>query len=57
MIHRILNASSILGAIAFLAMITAIAACEGGMYITSIVLVAVFAGCAHLSMKEDGKRK
>lgn len=53
-----LNASNILGAVAFLIMVVAIpAAVEGEMYITAAVLTAVMASCAYLSMKEDGKIK
>lgn len=54
---RIINLSNILGAIAFLAMIAAPGAVESEMYITAVVLVAIFAVCAHLSIREDGKRK
>lgn len=54
---RRINLGGILGSISFLAMIAAPGAVEGGMYITAVVLVVVFAGCAHLSIKEDGKRK
>lgn len=57
MTHKILNASNILGAIAFLAMLAAPAAVEGEMYITAVVLVVILAGCAHLSIREGGKRK
>ena len=57
MTHKILNASNIFGATAFLSMLAAPAAVEGEMYITAAVLVAIFAGCAHLSIREDGKRK
>lgn len=56
MTHKILNASNIFGAIAFLAMLAAPAAVEGEMYITAVVLVAIFAGCAHLSIRESGKK-
>lgn len=54
---RIINLSNILGAIAFLAMIAAPGAVESEMYITAVVLVAIFAVCAHLSIKEDGKKR
>lgn len=54
---RIFNLSNILGAAAFLAMIAAPGAVEGGMYITAVVLVVVFAVCAHLSIREDGRGK
>lgn len=57
MTHKILNASNILGAIAFLAMLAAPAAVEGEMYITAVVLVVILAGCAHLSIREGGNRK
>ena len=55
--HRIFNASNVLGTIALLAMITAPGAVEGEMYITAVVLVVIFAVCANLSIREDGKRK
>lgn len=51
------NMSNVLGAISFLAMIAAPGAVEGEMYITAITLIAICGICAHLSMKEDGKRK
>lgn len=51
--HRI-DASSILGAIAFLAMIAAAGTVEENPLL-SVALAAVFAGCAYLAMKEDGK--
>lgn len=57
MTHKILNASNILGAIAFLAMLAAPAAVEGEMYITAAVLVVILAGCAYLSIREGGNRK
>lgn len=52
---RIINLSNVLGAIAFLAMIAAPGAVESEMYITAVVLVAIFAVCAHLSIREDGR--
>ncbi len=55
--HKVFNASNVLGTIAFMTMIGVAAAVEGEMYITAIVLLAVFAGCAYLSMKEDGQIK
>ncbi len=57
MTHKIFNASNLFGAIAFLAMLAAPAAVEGEMYITAAVLVVILAGCAHLSIREGGKRK
>lgn len=57
MTHKIFNASNLFSAIAFLALLTAPAACEGEMYITSIVSVVIFAISAHLAIREDGKRK
>ncbi len=53
--YKIFNASNILGAIAFMAMMFVPAAYEGEMYITAVVLLATFAGCSYLSMKEDGQ--
>ena len=55
--HRIFNAGNIFGAIAFLAMLAAPGAVEGGMYITAAVLVAIFAACAYLSIKENRKKR
>ena len=55
--HRIFNASKVFGAIAFLAMLAAPGAVEGGMYITAAALTAAFGACAHLSIKEDGKKR
>ncbi len=57
MAHRIFNASNVFGAIAFLAMLAAPGAVEGGMYITAAALTAAFGACAHLSIKEDGKKR
>ena len=57
MTHKIFNASNVFGAVAFISLILEPAACEGEMYITAAVLLAVFAGCAYLSTKEDGKIK
>lgn len=54
--YKVFNASSILGAVAFFALILAPGAAEGGNYILSLVLIAVFGICAHLSIKEDGRR-
>lgn len=56
MLHRIFNAGNVFGTAAFLAMLAAPAAYEGGMYTTSIVLVAIFAGCTYFAIKEDGKK-
>ena len=52
-----IDLSGILGSIAFLAMLAAPGAVEGGMYITAAVLVAIFAACACLSIKENGKKR
>ncbi|WP_276950620.1 hypothetical protein [Acetatifactor muris] len=57
MTHKIFNASNFYGAIAFLSMLAAPAAVEGEMYITAAALVVILAGCAHLSIREGGKRK
>lgn len=51
--HRI-DASGILGTIAFLAMIAAAGTVEENPLL-AVALVAVFAGCAYLAMKEDGE--
>lgn len=52
-----INLSNILGAIAFMAMLAAPGAVEGRMYITAAVLVAIFAACAYLSIKENRKKR
>lgn len=51
MTHRVFNASNVFGTIAFLAMIAAPGAVEGGMYITAAVLVVLFAVCAYISIR------
>lgn len=53
-VHKVLNSSNVLGAIAFLAMIAAPGTVEENPLLAA-ALVAVFAGCTYLSMKEDGK--
>lgn len=53
--HRIINASNVLGGIAVMVMIAVQGAVESEMYITVMVLIAVAAVCAYLSMKEDGQ--
>lgn len=55
--HRVLNASNVFGAIAYLAMILAPGAVEGGNYILAILLVAAVAVFGHLAVKEDGKKR
>lgn len=55
--NTIFNASNMLGATAFFAMILAAAAYEGGSYIMAVAFLVIFAGCAYLSMKEDGQIK
>lgn len=51
---KVINASNVLGAIAFLAMIAAPGTVEENPLLT-VALVAVFAICVYLAMKEDGK--
>lgn len=55
--HRILNASAITGAIAFILMILAVGFVDGGNYIAAIVCTIGFAGLAALSEKENGKKR
>lgn len=57
MTHDIFNASNFFIAIAFFAVILAIAAYEGGMLITPVVLIGIAVVCGILSVKENGKRK
>ena len=57
MTHKIINASNVFGAIAFLAMLAVPGAVGGGMYITAAVLIAILVVCAHLSIKEDRKER
>ena len=54
--HRV-SLGRFLGGMSFLAMLAAPGAVEGEMYITAVVLVAIFAVCAHLAIREEGKRK
>ncbi len=54
--HRI-NASGVLGGISFLSMLLAPGAVEGGNYILALLLIVVFAGCSHLSIREEGKKR
>lgn len=53
--HRI-DASGILGGASFLAMLLVPGAVEGGAYMLAVALVAACGICAHLSIKEEGKR-
>ena len=53
--NKIFNASNILGIIAFVAMILVAAAYEGDSYVMAVAFLVIFAGCAYLSMKEDGQ--
>ncbi len=55
MLQRMMNLRTVSGTIAFFAMIGAPGACDGVMYITSIALVGIFAGCVRLAMGKDGK--
>ena len=57
MTHDIFNAINVFIAIAFFAVILAIAAYEGGMIITPVVLIGIAIVCGVLSAKENGKRK
>lgn len=52
-----IDASSIFGSIAFLAMLAAPGAVEGGMYMTAAALTAACGICAYLSIREDGKKR
>lgn len=56
MTHKIFNASNFYGAVAFLSMLAVPAAAEGEMYITAVVLLAILAACAYLSIRESGKK-
>ena len=56
MVRKIFNASNMLGTVAFLAMIAATGTVEERPGLT-VVLTAAFAGCAYLSIREDGKNK
>ncbi len=53
--RRVFNASNVLGAIAFLAMVGATGAEDN--LILGLLLTAVFAVCAHLSIREDGGKR
>lgn len=56
MTHKIFNASNVLDTISFFAMIAVPGAVESGMYITAVMLVVIFAVCAYMSIREEGKR-
>ncbi len=53
--RKILNLSSVLGAVAFVSMIGAVSAVESEMYITALVFLFTFVECARLSIKEGGR--
>ena len=53
--RKILNASNLLGAIACLDMSIAIPGTVDENPVLTMVLIAVFALCTYLAMKEDGK--
>ena len=55
MLRRMMNLRTVSGTVAFFAIIAAPGAGEGGMYLTCIALVSIFAGCAHLATRKDGK--
>ena len=53
--RRVFSSSNVLGAIAILAMVGATGA--GDSLVSGLLLTAVFAVCAHLSIREDGGRR
>ena len=53
--RKILNASNLLGAIAFLDMSIAIPGTVDENPVLTMALIAAFALCVYLAMKEDGK--
>ena len=55
--HKIFNAITMFSVIAFLAVLCIPGAVENELYITAAVLIAIFAGCVYLAIKENGKRK
>lgn len=57
MTRKILNASNILCTIAFLDMLIAIPGTVEEDPALTMVLIAVFALCVYLAMKEDGKMR
>lgn len=59
LLKRVFNLRNIYSTIAFVSLIIgAPAAVEGEMYITALVMVAIFGISAYLAMREDGwKRK
>lgn len=56
MVHKVLNASNVLGAMALFALILAPAFAEENP-IMAMVMALAFGICAHLSIKEDGKKR
>lgn len=52
--RKVFNAGNVFGTVAFLAMISVPAACEGGRYMTATALTAIFAVCIFLAVKEIG---
>lgn len=57
MLHRIFNLRNICGTAAFLVLLGIPGAIESEMYITAVVLTAVFAVSVYLALKEDGRIK
>ena len=57
MVRKIFNASNVLGAAAFAAMIGIVAAVESDMYVLAFILLVAFEECARLSIREDGQIK
>ena len=55
--RKVFNASNVLGAAAFTAMIGIVVAVESDMYIIAGILLIVFEECARLSIMEDGQIK
>lgn len=55
MLHKIFNLRNIYGVIAFLALIIgAPGAVEAGMYVTAVIMIAIFGISAYLALREDG---
>lgn len=57
MTHKVFNVSNMFGFIAFLALLAATGAVEGGMWIAAIALLILFAASAYMSIKESGEKE
>ncbi len=55
MLKRVFNLRNIYSTTAFVSLVIGVpAAVEGEMYITAVILIAIFGVSAYLAMREDG---